>query len=147
MDKSLQIIYPAIFKQEENQICSVVFPDLEGCFSQGDNFEDAFIKAQEALAIYYHEKKGILPSASSIFDFQNTTSNSIVQMISVDLTTYTLKKISTKAVKKTLTIPEWLDVLSKDYNVNYSSILKEALIDYLRKSSKVSTYDKLLLNN
>ena len=147
MDKSLPIIYPAIFKQEEYQIYSVVFPDLEGCFSQGDTFEDAFIKAQEALAIFYYEKKGNIPSASSIFDIKNSTSNSIVQMVSVDLNTYVLRKTSTKAVKKTLTIPEWLDVLSKDYDVNYSSILKEALIDYLRKSSKVSTYDKMLLNN
>lgn len=147
MDKSLTIIYPAIFKQEKNETFSVMFPDLKGCFSQGDTFEDAFIKSQEALAIYYHENKGNIPSASSIFDIQKSTANSIVQMVSVDLNTYALRKISTKAVKKTLTIPEWLDVLSKDYDVNYSNILKEALIDYLRKSSKVSTYDKMLLNN
>lgn len=147
MDNALTIIYPAIIKQEENQIYSVIFPDLVGCFSQGDTFEDAFIKAQEALAIYYHEHKGNIPSASSILDIKKSISNSIVQMVSVDLNTYVLRKISTKAVKKTLTIPEWLDTLSKEYDVNYSNILKEALIDYLRKSSKVSTYDKMLLNN
>lgn len=147
MDNSLTIFYPAIFKQEEGQIYSVIFPDLDGCFSQGNTFEDAFVKSQEALAIYYYKNKGNIPRASSILDIQNPRSNSIVQMVSVDLNTYVLREISTKAVKKTLTIPEWLDILSKNYDVNYSNILKEALIDYLRKSSKVSTYDKMLLNN
>lgn len=147
MQNSSIIVYPAIFELEENQIYSVKFPDLDGCFSQGNTFEEALIKSQEALAIYYYERKGEIKSASNIFDIKKTTSKSIVQMVFVDLNTYSLKKINTKFVRKNLTIPEWLHDLSQKYDVNYSSVLKEALIEQLKNNKRVSTYDKMLLNN
>ena len=147
MDNSLVIVYPAIFELEENQIYSVKFPDLDGCFSQGDSFEEAFIRAQEALAIYYYERKGQIKSASNIFDIKQSIPKTLVQMVSVDLNTYKLKKQNVKLVRKNLTIPDWLHELSQKYDINYSSLLKEALIDYLKNNKRVSTYDKMLLND
>lgn len=147
MNDSSIIVYPAIFELEENQIYTVKFPDLEGCFSQGNTLEEALINSQEALAIYYYEKKGELKSASNIFEIKKLTSKAIVQMVCVNLKTYSLKRINAKFVRKNLTIPEWLHDLSQKYDVNYSSVLKEALIEHLKNNSKVSTYDKILLNN
>jgi predicted RNase H-like HicB family nuclease len=45
--------YIAFFEYEnENTAIGVVFPDLEGCFSAGDDFDDAFRNAHEALSLY-----------------------------------------------------------------------------------------------
>lgn len=146
MDNSTIIIYPAIIKLED-EIYSVCFPDLDGCFSQGNTIEEAFINSQEALAIYYYEKMGELPEASSIEKLKPSSSFEIVQMIPVDLKSYMLKKTTTKFVRKNLTIPDWLHDLSQNYNINYSNVLKEALIERLKNNSEVSKYDKMLLND
>ena len=147
MDNNTMIIYPAIFKLEENQIYSVRFPDLDGCFSQGNTLEEAFINSQEALAIYFYEKKGDVRKASKIFDINHSSSESILQLVAVDLSRYSLKRTTTKFIRKNLTIPDWLHDISQKYNVNYSNILKEALIEHLKSNEKVSTYDKMILDN
>lgn len=147
MDNNTIIIYPAIFKLEENQIYSVRFPDLDGCFSQGKTLEEAFINSQEALAIYFYEKKGDVQKASKILDINHSSSESILQLVAVDLSRYSLKRTTTKFIRKNLTIPDWLHDISQKYNVNYSNILKEALIEHLKSNEKVSTYDKMILDN
>jgi antitoxin HicB len=45
---------------------------------------------------------------------------------------FTIKdKANGKAVKKTLTIPSWLNEEAEKYHINFSSVLKEALIEKL----------------
>ncbi|MMZ64655.1 hypothetical protein D1872_270040 [compost metagenome] len=41
-----------------------------------------------------------------------------------------------RAVKKTLTIPKWLDDIAAENKVNYSHILQDALKDYLGVSER-----------
>ncbi len=49
--------YPAIFTEEENNQFSVVFPDLEGCYTCGDSLEDALEMAEDALALILYGYK------------------------------------------------------------------------------------------
>ncbi|MBS5468846.1 UNVERIFIED_ORG: toxin-antitoxin system, antitoxin component, HicB family protein [Lacrimispora saccharolytica] len=44
----MKFAYPAIFILDENGRYKVVFPDLEGCAAEGDNFEEALERAKEA---------------------------------------------------------------------------------------------------
>jgi len=44
-------IYPAVFEKENNGFF-VSFPDLEGCFTEGDTIEDAYKYAREVLALH-----------------------------------------------------------------------------------------------
>lgn len=138
------IAYAALFKKVENGKYFIEFPDLVGCFTQGDTFEEALCRAQEALAIYYAEKKGNLPAASSLEIIRNTDPNTIVQMVAIDTDSYIVKPLRT--IKKTLTIPEWLNELAEKYQVNFSKILKNALISYLKNLDSISPYDRKLLN-
>lgn len=52
--------YPAVFTKEENGQYSVVFKDLEGCYTCGDNIEQAIEMAEDALALvlYGYEIEG-----------------------------------------------------------------------------------------
>jgi predicted RNase H-like HicB family nuclease len=44
--------YIALFEYDDEEGYGVVFPDLPGCFSSGDDFDDAIRNAHEALALY-----------------------------------------------------------------------------------------------
>ena len=54
----MKYAYPAIFTPEEDGGFSVVFPDLESCYTCGDNMADALIMAEDVLALtlYGYEK-------------------------------------------------------------------------------------------
>ncbi len=135
--------YVAVFILVNKGKYFVEFPDLPGCFSQGDSLEMAICNAQDALAIYYQEKEGRLPLASDLASIQRKNSNALVQIVAIDTDNYIVK--TSQTVKKTLTIPKWLNELSIKYDVNFSQILKDALIDYLKKLARISSYDKKIL--
>jgi predicted RNase H-like HicB family nuclease len=137
--------YAALFTKAENEQYFVEFPDLPGCYTQGNTLEEAILYAQGALAIYYAEKKGELPTASTLESIQNKNPNSVVQIVVIDAASYIVKPLRT--IKKTLTIPEWLNELGEKYQVNFSQILKTALISYLNNLDSLSPYDRKMLNN
>lgn len=122
-------VYPAIFTPEEDGSYSIVFPDLEGCYTCGDNLEDGIEMAEDALALvlYGYEKDDReipAPSARSAF---SVSGNDFVNFIACDTMKYR-KMYNNKAVKKTLTIPEWLNEAACAMGLNFSQILQEALI-------------------
>lgn len=120
-------IYPAIFDYEKDGI-SISFPDLPGCFSSGDNDEDAVKNAKDALALHIYsmeEDKDIIPNPTP-FSKIKLEKNQIVIPIEVWMP-YHRSQIKTVYVKKTLTIPNWLDSLAKLNNINFSQVLQDAL--------------------
>ena len=77
------------------------------------------------------EKQKPVPKASDIKDIvANEYENGFVSIISVDLDEYS-KKHSNKAVKKTLTIPAWLNTIAEKEKINYSQLLQDALKNHL----------------
>lgn len=128
-----KISYPAIFHEENNSYW-VEFPDLEGCFSSGETIEEAFENAKEAVGLYLDRDDDtynrIINKPSSIKDVCLRNPGSIVMLVEYDSLEYA-KKYKTKAVKKTLSIPEWLNDLAIKENVNFSSVLQEALVKKL----------------
>ena len=48
----MKFVYPAIFEAEKDGGYSVSFPDLPGCYSQGETLEEAFDMARDAVGIY-----------------------------------------------------------------------------------------------
>ena len=128
-----KISYPAIFYEEDNSHW-VEFPDLEGCFSSGETIEEAFENAKEAIGLYLDRDEDmynrIINKPSSVKDVCLRNPSSIVMLVECDSLEYA-KKYKTKAVKKTLSIPEWLNDLAIKENVNFSSVLQEALVKKL----------------
>ena len=137
--------YAAIFKRSENSLFFVEFPDLTGCFSQGGTIEEAFCNAQDALAAHYAQHEGKLPAASPLSRIQNAAPDAMVQLVAIDTSRCSRK--SKRIIKKTLTIPEWLNTMAEKYQINFSQILKNALILHLRNLAEVSPYDQRILEN
>lgn len=124
-----KIKYPAIFHYEDNEFW-VEFPDLDGCFSSGTTLEEAYDNAKEALGIYLDKSNDIEnrvikePSKScSIVTDQDCT----IMFVEYDSIEYA-KKFKNKAIKKTLSIPEWLNDEAVKRNINFSNILQDALL-------------------
>ena len=120
------VIYPAIITLEDGAY-NVEFPDLPGCLTYGDTIEDAFVNAKEALAGYSASvlERGLtLPQATAIANVEAPAGCS-VQLIDA-------KPAYTKAaVKKTLSIPAWLNKRAEDAHAPYSKILQDGLEKYL----------------
>lgn len=122
--------YPAVFHREDDAYW-VEFPDLQGCQSFGDTLNEVIVGAQEALEGYVltvWEEGLTLPKASDIQDV-DAGEDGFVSLITADVKNF---QKNTKAVKKTLTIPSWLNDLAVEKGVNFSGLLQEALIRELK---------------
>ncbi|MGN0154129.1 MAG: type II toxin-antitoxin system HicB family antitoxin [Lachnospiraceae bacterium] len=120
--------YPAVFQQEETGEYSVFFPDIPGCNSCGKNLPEAYEMAFDALGImltYFDEEHMTIPEPSEPSQIQ-LEDNQFVAIIRFDYIEYK-KKVSNKSVKKTLSIPEWLNEAALQANINFSNVLQEAL--------------------
>lgn len=131
MSKKDRYIYPAIFDYADDGI-TVEFPDLPGCVTCGDTDEEAFKMAREALALHLYgmeEDNEEIPTPSKVSEIK-TEDNQSIALIDVWMPIYR-HEIENRSVKKTLTIPKWLDDLGNEHGVNYSQLLQEALKRHL----------------
>lgn len=125
-------IYPAIFDYADDGI-SIEFPDLPGCISCADTDEEALLMAEEVLGLWMEnleEQKGNIPKPSNLKDIEILDNQKTV-LITVWMPTIR-KAINNKAIKKTLSIPQWLDLMAREKDLNFSYVLQEALKKELR---------------
>lgn len=123
-------IYPAIFSYDKKDNCYLVdFIDLKGCTTFGKDLIEAFNMAQDAMGLYLDELS-VLPEVTNNFDNIKLKNNQFINYVSIDLDEYR-KKHNNKAIKKTLTIPSWLNSLAERNNINFSQVLQEALKEKL----------------
>ncbi len=139
--------YPAVFFKEENGY-SIIFPDLDHLATCGETLEEAISMAIDCLAgyIYWLTQDGEpIPTPSSLDSINMTAiakeldfeyESSFVNLVSVDVTEYA-KIHFEKSVKKTLTIPAWLNKAALQQNINFSQVLQKALINILKPSAKI----------
>jgi antitoxin HicB len=122
-------VYPAIF-YKENDSYWVEFPDLQGCQSCGSTLEETMEMAQEALGLYLVsiiEDNLELPVPTDIRLI--SPGEGIVSYVSVEIDNY---RRNTKAVKKTLSIPQWMSDEAEKKNISLSKVLQEGLKEQLR---------------
>lgn len=127
-----KLFYPAVFHYAEEGGFWVTFPDFPECFTQGDDMEQAYEMASDALGLCISDMKKEhmeLPVASDPHNI-SVDSDSVLLIVEFDLAAYN-RKHSSSAVKKTLSIPEWLNEEAIKQGVNFSQVLQEALLQKL----------------
>lgn len=126
-------IYPAIFT-EENGSYWCQFIDLEGCFSNGDTLEECMENSKEALG---SQLQLLQDYPEPTMDLSNIKieKNQIVSFVSINMDEFNAK-YSEKSVKKTLSIPAWLNTIAVKNEINFSQVLKEALMKKLNIDKK-----------
>ena len=118
--------YPAIFTYDENDKCYMVdFIDLKGCSTFGNTIDEAYEMAQDALGLYLSDLAEI-PAPTIPYNNIKLKQNQFISLVEINLIEYK-KKVSNIAIKKTLTIPSWLNTLAEKNNINFSQLLQKAL--------------------
>lgn len=128
-----KLFYPAIFHKEGEGFW-ISFPDFPECFTEGDNMQQAYEMAVEALGLALTSRKAEkeeIPEPSEVDKIEMEEGTLVI--VEFDMLEYQ-KKHNGKAVKKTLSIPEWLNEEAIAMGVNFSQVLQEALMSKLNIS-------------
>ena len=128
----MKLVYPACMYEENEGSYSVEVPDLKGCCTQGNTLQEALEMAQDAalgwiLTSIEDDEK--IPQASKIEDIELENENGFKTLLLLDIDQYTQKYGSKQSVKKTLTIPSWLNKRAEKIGVNFSQTLQDALLN------------------
>ena len=125
----MKYAYPAILYPDDNKI-GVTVPDLPGCHTFGDNKADALFMAKDAIEMwlwYAENNKLAIPAASDALPLKD---GETLTLIAADTDEYR-RANDTRAVRKTLSIPSWLNARAEKANAPFSQILQEGLKGYL----------------
>lgn len=116
-------VYPAIFHSNlDDGSYTVTFPDLPGCITEGTDLNNALYMAQDAMSVwleYTLEHKEPVPAASHLSDIGHEACE-FVNLIRADVK-------DTKAVRRTVSLPKWLDDKASETGLSLSRILQDAL--------------------
>lgn len=133
-------IYPAIFQKEKTGEYSVIFPDLNHLATCGSDLNEAMSMAVDCLAGYLYSEQldgNNFPAPTPIdkidihCEDDEDSDYTFVNLVSVDVAEYARQHF-TKSVKKTLTIPQWLNDEAKRRNINFSKVLQVALMNEIK---------------
>lgn len=124
--------YVAIFDYAEDGI-NIYFPDLPGCFSCADNTKEALHNAEEVLGLYmtYYEDEGLEIPEPTPIEKITLKENEKPILVSVWMP-LARSEVEVASVKKTLTLPAWLNKLAEEQKINFSKVLQAALKDILK---------------
>ncbi len=131
--------YPACFYEEHEGGYSVIFPDLNHLATQGDDLQEALAMSIDALAgyVFFAERDGEkLPPPSALTDIDinaeyDEYKSAFVNIVAVDVKEYAKVHFEIP-VKKTLTIPKWLNDTAVARKINFSNVLQNALLKELQ---------------
>ena len=123
-----RLFYPAIFHKAEEGGFWVTFPGIPECMTQGDNMQEAYEMSVDALGLSLTTMEADgerIPKASALDEVDAEDGTLVI--VEFNMAEYR-RKYSSKAVKKTLSIPEWLNEAAVRENINFSQLLQEALM-------------------
>lgn len=117
--------YPAIFSKE-GKYYNVKFIDFDDIFTYGEGLNDAYYMAQDALYAMLPEYKDNLPTPTVDYMNIKVKKDEFITMVELDPVEHE-KRISTKTVNTTVTMPEWLKNLADMKGINFSKLLQESI--------------------
>ena len=128
----MELVYGALFEECEEGGYSVSFPDLPGCFTEGDTLSEAISMAKEAACgwIFGEIERGKEIPIATPREKLSDPDDGFINMLLLDMDEYRRKR-GDKAIKKTLTIPEWLNTRAMEAGLNFSQVLQEGLKERL----------------
>jgi predicted RNase H-like HicB family nuclease len=125
-------VYPAILSCADDGV-SIAFPDLPGCLPCADTLDEAVKNAKEAMGLHLWgmERDGDeIPEPTGLADLKHGKGE-IALLVEVFMPAVR-ERLSNRVVKKTLTIPQWLNAEAEQAGVNFSLLLQKSLKEYLR---------------
>ncbi|MCL2678908.1 MAG: type II toxin-antitoxin system HicB family antitoxin [Dehalococcoidia bacterium] len=128
----MKYVYPVILYPDDDKI-GVTVPDLPGCHTYGDDKADALLAAKDAIEMWLWSAENQdedIPRASESLDIHD---GQTLTLVAADTDEWR-RAHDTRSVKKTLSVPSWLNAQAEKANAPFSQILQEGLKEYLRVS-------------
>jgi predicted RNase H-like HicB family nuclease len=122
----MEYVYPALFHKNDDGSYTITYPNLPGCISEGKSLENALLMAQSALTQwieYLTDKKQDIPKASETGKIK-TKKGEFLNLIRADIK-------DGRAVKRTVSIPKWMDDKVVKTGLSLSRVLQDALNEKL----------------
>jgi len=124
----MKVIYPVVIikTDDKEEPYLIKIPDLNG-MTQGTDIDDSIKMARDFIGLKVmdlQDNKESVPSSN--YDLPKNEKNSIATLIDVDINKYRAIN-DTRLIKKTLTIPNYLNLLGKEKKINFSEVLTTAL--------------------
>jgi len=117
-----EYVYPAIFHPNDDGSFTITYPDLPGCISEGKSLGNAMHMAQLALTQRIEHltgKQQAIPPASDLKQIK-TTAKEFTSLIRAEIK-------DGHAVKRTVSIPKWMDDQVVEAGLSLSRVLQDAL--------------------
>ena len=133
----MKAVYPVIFTQTDTNVL-VEVPDLE-ILTEGTDIADAVEMARDAIGITgisMQDHNEEIPQATDIRKIDVNTGTffdagkSIVSLVDIDFDAYR-RKNDMKAVRRNVTLPNWLNTAAEAAHINVSKLLQDALMEKL----------------
>ena len=118
----MEYIYPAVFHPNNNGSFTIIFPDLPGCISEGKSLGNALYMAEDALkqwASVMEEMGETIPAASPLSDVE-VEGGEFVSLARAETK-------DSRAVRRTVSVPRWMDDEATKRGISYSRVLQDAL--------------------
>ena len=120
-------MFPAIIEKIEDTY-NAFFPDLPGCIATAENFPQILQEAKSALEFHLcgiEQDDGEVPGATFPEDLTIHEGQTLCYL---DVNMYAIRsEMDNRSIKKTLTIPWYLNELAEKQHINFSQLLQIAL--------------------
>lgn len=120
--------YIAVLDYSNGKTVGVYFPDLPGCITCEDNAQNAVKSAKEVLQLHLYgmeEDGDTIPAPSELKNIK-LKKDELPVLIDVYMKPFR-EKMHTRYVKKTLSIPSWINTIAEEQGINFSATLLSAL--------------------
>jgi len=125
----MKYVYPAILYPDDGKIGATV-PDLKGCHTFGDDTADALVMVKDAIEMWLWDAENNNEPIPPASDNLPTAEGETLTLILADTDEFR-RANDNKSVKKTLTLPSWLNAQAEKANAPFSQILQQGLKEYL----------------
>ena len=118
----MEYIYPAVFHTNDDGTYTITYPNLPGCISEGKSLGNALFMAENALTQWIEhlsENKMRIPDAPAINEIE-VDEGEFVNLIRAEVK-------DSRAVKRTVSIPKWMDEKVAENRLSLSRVLQDAL--------------------
>lgn len=136
----MKLVYPVVIQKQKDKdepYRLVFVPDLDA-FTEGDTIADCISMARDLIGLNClsldEDDNKPFPAASNIEDIK-CKDNEFVTLVDVNYDEYK-KQHSTKAVRRNVTLPEWINYAADKSGINVSALLAKALKDELHLSDR-----------
>lgn len=125
-----RVLYPCKIRKEDG-VYYVEFVDFPECFTDGESPEEVLTNARDVLEgiIFSYIKNGKPLPSPSFFEKGSADVTYIDAWVGM-----VRDRVNNQAVRKTLTIPKWLNDIAEKNAVNFSAVLQTGLKEYLNIS-------------